>query len=97
MPGLVLVFIGYRVVFRKSRYDGIMQEFAAYNPTAKSSSPATWLLIPMIPVAMISAYAIYPEHDPVIPNVLIWSILVLTETLFRIWWRWWCKRHVAAG
>lgn len=41
----------------------------------------------MIPVAMTSAYAIYPSHDPVIPNIVVWMILALTETSFRVWWR----------
>lgn len=85
--GVAITLIGYRIIFSKRRYDWIMHEFAAHDPTPGLIGASLIWLLPMVPVVMISAYSLYPAHDPVVPNLIIWAIIGATEIGFRLWWR----------
>lgn len=91
--GVIVAAITYNIIFSKKRYAWIMHEFAAYDPTQRSIAPSVILTLPLIPLGVIAAYAIYPDHNPLIPNLVIWAILIATEIAFRSWWNRWRRRH----
>ena len=88
----VVDIILYGVIFNKNRYAWIMHEFIAYDPTQRTIAPALFFLFPFVPVAALCVYAF---GDPIRGNLIIWSILIATEVLFRFWWSWWRQSHPA--
>lgn len=81
----------YKALFGKRRYRRIMRQFCAYDPTQRTIAPALFFFFPLVPVAGLSVYAV--NGDPVRGNLIIWSIIIANELVFRIWWRLWFHKE----
>jgi hypothetical protein len=88
---LIIDLTVYVVVFSKKRYQWIMAHFNSYDLTKRSAVPVIFLVFPLV---LISMFAVLASHiNPILPNVVIWSIIIFTELVFRSWWHLWSKQN----
>lgn len=72
------------------KYQRIMQEFSIYNRSTHTIAPGTLALIGMAALAMLALLA---TKQPIKANLIIASIIIFYEFVFRLWWRWWSTRR----
>lgn len=94
--------LGFFAILFGGRYTTIMRTFSAYNHSQHTIVPSSilmlsWLL--MLWVAVFGLVMLHRGHAAIFiaSNLVIWLVFMATEVGFRIWWRWWCKRHPAVG
>lgn len=90
----VVDIVLYKVIFSKKRYEWIMHEFNVYDPTQRTIAPAILLLLPFVPISMV---CLYSYSHPVLGNLIVWSMFIVIEVMFRLWWNRWCWRNAQSG
>lgn len=94
---IVLALIVYHSVFKWKYYPWLLSIFGAFAPNDNIGRFIDMALVfsftPLLFIGWATIYALH--HNPIIPTLIIWAILAANEGAFRLWWRWWCKRHAA--
>lgn len=94
---LVTGIILLEVLFR-GKYKKIMLEFSAYNRSNHDLAPtlvlgAVWVLIGWNSARAAIIWMSGDASVLLIATITNACALVVTEIIFRIWWRWWCEHH----
>lgn len=93
--------LGLFSVLFAGKHKRIMNAFSAYDSsphTVIAGLPLLLACISMMGVAalgMVANIKGYPSAL-LIANLLVWSIFIATEIVFRTWWRQWCRHHASA-
>lgn len=96
---IIVTLIVYHLVFRWKYYPWLLTMFGAYTPNGNVGRFINMALIfsfvPLLFIGWVTIYALH--HNPVIPTLIVWAIVMANEIAFRLWWRWWSRKHAASG
>lgn len=89
-----ITWIGIFAFLFRGRYEKIMREFSAYDRSQHIFAPAVVLFLVWIAMMGNAGHAAIAQiygnpHILLMATALNIGIFLVTEIVFRFWWRWW--------